>query len=65
MTCLIHCGLLAAPWGEKNTAQRVGEEEGQLLVTTLHCCNHVSFNTQGVSGGIVNILDGGSMDYSK
>ena len=24
-----------------------------------------SFNIQGVSGGIVNILGGGSMDYSE
>jgi hypothetical protein len=51
--------------GRGDTAKRVGEEEGQLLVTTLHCCNHVSFNIQSVSGGTVNILDGGSMDSSK
>jgi len=26
---------------------------------------HMSFNIQGVSGGIINILGGGSMDYSE
>jgi hypothetical protein len=29
------------------------------------CAKAVSFSVQGVSGGIVNILGGGSMDYSE
>jgi len=37
----------------------------RIIYITLHFRNRASCNIQGVSGGIVNILVGGSMDYSE